>query len=58
MPTSSQALDVVVLLRRFFDAHEVSENGINTAATAEKELFCLQRLEQRSMARASTEYRL
>ncbi|KAH7951020.1 hypothetical protein HPB52_004270 [Rhipicephalus sanguineus] len=49
VPTSSQALDAVDLLRSFFGAHDDGENGMNAVATAEKEIHRLRCPKQRSI---------
>lgn len=36
MPSESEAPDTVDVLQRFADAHEDSEDGVNTAPTAER----------------------
>ncbi|KAH7946574.1 hypothetical protein HPB52_001504 [Rhipicephalus sanguineus] len=49
VPTSSQALDAVDLLRSFFGAHDNGENGMNAMATAEREIHRLRYPKQRSI---------
>ncbi|XP_050045980.2 tigger transposable element-derived protein 6-like [Dermacentor andersoni] len=49
VPTSSQALDAVDLLRRHFGGHEDGADGLEIAAAAEKAVLRLRKTQQRSI---------
>lgn len=49
VPTSSQALDAVDLLRRYFGAREDGEDGLRFAAAAEKAVLRQRKTQQQNM---------
>lgn len=49
VPTSSQALDAVDLLRRYFGGHEDGEDGLDIADAAERAVLRLRKMNQRSI---------
>lgn len=49
MPTSSQALDAVDLLRRYFGARKDGEDGLRFAAAAEKAVLRQRKTQQQNI---------
>lgn len=47
VPTASEALDAVDVLRRYFGAHEGGEDGLNIAAAAERAIVRIRKMHQR-----------
>lgn len=47
VPTASEALDAVDVLRRYFGAHEGGEDGVNIAAAAERAIARIRKVHQR-----------
>ncbi|XP_037505595.1 tigger transposable element-derived protein 6-like [Rhipicephalus sanguineus] len=47
VPTASEALDAVDVLRRYYGAHEGGEDGMNIAAAAERAIVRIRKMQQR-----------
>ncbi|KAH7939451.1 hypothetical protein HPB52_012706 [Rhipicephalus sanguineus] len=47
VPTASEALDVVDVLRRYYGTHEGNEDGMNIAAAAERAIVRIRKMQQR-----------